>query len=526
MARNYLSISELEKLASEFIYSDIFYKSKTLEEVGKKFLQNLNNGKSIEKLEDVVTFLDKNHIHKKEFNSLNEAYEFIATNFLWVKEIPIYQFYDFYKIASNDLQEIQSNLKNLEQELKGFSKNLDNQQRYRKKLVEFYIQKNCLAQKEVENFICYKLINHTNKNIRQLPILKSITIRPLGNIFSGSLPYSYSSSKNDYSGILGQSFDINHVNELVNKFNFLPVSAYLNITNTFNNSKKDFYEIVEYFLLEHNDSENLYVKINILSSLREWIEQSHILSKRKDIIFKIIKNFEDKDYLTTCYILPLQIEGIFHDICTLFGVSESELSISSLNKKLDILNKRSRFLHSYEYFSFLFPPIRNAIAHGEVLEVDLKNTAMMLYLDLYSVCELALAEEIPLNAKIKLIKQFDEKNIENNLIGFAVKYIDLKDIEVPNFYNLDEIIAKIENYFNSNNFWNLAKTTLLKMSIDQLSESKEFKILGIIKSNYAESKGQEFFKNELPKIRAELNQKEQMRLANRDKFLNAIKKVT
>nr|WP_315043031.1 hypothetical protein [uncultured Moraxella sp.] len=64
------------------------------------------------------------------------------------------------------------------------------------------------------------------------------------------------------------------------------------------------------------------------------------------------------------------------------------------------------------------------------------------------------------------------------------------------------------------------------MSIDQLSESKEFKILGIIKSNYAESKGQEFFKNELPKIRAELNQKEQMRLANRDKFLNAIKKVT
>lgn len=403
---------------------------------------------------------------------------------------------------------------------------MNNHQRYRKKLVEFYIQKNSLAQKEIENFICYKLINYTNKNIRQLPFLKNSAITSLRNMFSSSLPYSYSSSKNDYAGILGQSFDINHVNEVVNKFKFLPVSTYWDIVDTFNNSKKDFYEILEYFLLEHNDSENPYIKTNILSSLREWIEQSHILSKRKDIIFKTIKDFESEDYLTTCYLLPLQIERIFHDICTLFGTSEAELSISSLNKKLDILNKQPYFLSSYEYFAFVFPPIRNTIAHGEVLEVDLKNTAMMLYLDLYSVCELALAEEIPLNAKIKLIKQFDEKNLDNNSIDFAIKYIDLKDIEVPDFYNLNDIIAKIENYFNSDNFWNLAKATLLKTSIDKVAESKEFRMLGIIKSKFAEDKGQEFFKIELPKIKAELNQKEQTRIKSRDKLLNAIKKVT
>ena len=64
------------------------------------------------------------------------------------------------------------------------------------------------------------------------------------------------------------------------------------------------------------------------------------------------------------------------------------------------------------------------------------------------------------------------------------------------------------------------------MSIDKLYDSKEFKILGIVKSKFAEEKGNEFFKSELPNIKSELNQKEQMRIENRDKFLTAIKRVT
>ena len=525
MSENYISIGELRKLASDFKKTDEFYNALTLQELGKNFLKFLNADKDIEKLEDIIIFFDKNGFHKREFASLEDAYSFVATDFLWIHQIPRIQFYEFFKIAHNDLIGISNTLESLNRELKALKSatSLDGKSRYRRNLIEHYINKNTSAKNEIEQFICYELLDYTAKQITTLPnMFKSkIGVSSLNTV----LPYSYASSRTYFSSIIGQGYDINHINEVINKFTFLPITDSFKVLEAYFHDKVKFFQITEYWLTQHNDTNNRHIKNTVLKELESFIKDSHILHRRKDVLEKIIRDFHYKDYLSTCYILPLQIEGIFHDICKIIGVEEKELSISSLNKKLDILNKQPNFLLSYEYFAFLFPPIRNSIAHGEVLEENYKNTAMMLYLDLYSVCELALAEEIPLNAKIKLIKQFDEKNLDNNSIDFAIKYIDLRDIEVPNFYNLNKIINTIEIYFNSDDFWNLAKTTLLNMSIDKLYDSKEFKILGIVKSKFAEEKGNEFFKSELPNIKSELNQKEQMRIENRDKFLVVAQKV-
>lgn len=84
------------------------------------------------------------------------------------------------------------------------------------------------------------------------------------------------------------------------------------------------------------------------SSVREklavLVEKSHILFRRKQVIERCW-HFEVKDYISFS-MAPLQIEGVFADICRGIGVAEKQLDISSLNDKLQHIDERMR--------SFLF----------------------------------------------------------------------------------------------------------------------------------------------------------------------------
>lgn len=212
------------------------------------------------------------------------------------------------------------------------------------------------------------------------------------SFFSGDMPYLYSRGL-----IARQEFDvynIKNLTELSNKFLDLPPNAYHEIKELFTNNKDEFYAIAkEYISVGFNENNGLFDKIENL------IQTNHIIANRKEILLTIINHYKGRNFISVINMLPMQIEGIFHDICLEIGIDESRLDIASINEKLRIIQSHMNHFIYFEYYSFKFPIIRNIVAHGKLIAGDIEQTAIMLMLDLLPVCELATSEDIPIIKK-------------------------------------------------------------------------------------------------------------------------------
>ncbi|NCS34315.1 MAG: hypothetical protein GPJ14_08430 [Microcystis aeruginosa G11-01] len=232
---------------------------------------------------------------------------------------------------------------------------------------------------------------------------------------------------------------------------------------------------------------------NMREKLETLISKSHILDKRKQVIHTMLSHFEKKDYISFVSMVPLQIEGIFEDICRELGASESELGISSLNKKLEIIDEKINSLLSFEYYSFIFPVLRNLVAHGGLVGGDLEETAIKLMLDLYPVCLLADSNDLPINRAIQVLKLANQKDFQN-----LIEWLDLKDkVSIPEFYNMEEDIKSAELHYSSQEFWDyLTKELEMLNHEDELKRSVPVKVAGKLKNKgFDEEQCKKFLQN-------------------------------
>ena len=465
------TVGELHSLVAKVIEeNDIFILGK--KRVAKAFLQSLLDLAPETGYGEVEAAYRQSASSPDIPDDAEDFWAFIEKNYLYLEMEPKDVFFEVSLQVIDDLGKIDKNLRFITserttlEEKKRSNGRLDANERYYRNQLDYFEDKNLTARSEIVEFM--------TKGIKPHALNRSATRAPFDfapAFFFKDCPYSFGrkfiwSSRDPY--------DVKSLDEYSHKFNDLPVSDHRELVEACRASPERFKEVAHWYIAGDG---------SLLPSIREKLEgltrKSHIIARRKKVIETMLRHFDDKDYISFVSIAPLQVEGIFADICREVGVSENQLDISSLNDKLQHIDGRLNSFFYFEYYSFKFPVLRNSVAHGGLVDGDLEETALHLMLDLWPVCELAVSKEIPINHALSVLDAASKRDYKK-----LVEWIELRGrFVIPEFYDVSSRIAATEALCKSTEFWDYLVEELRKLRcVEEVRKSMPVKIAGIIKS--------------------------------------------
>ncbi len=386
---------------------------------------------------------------------------------------------DLIALAEN-LSYIKKELDSLEQKKKNDGR-LTADERYYRNQLEYFEKKNLVAKDEIVDYMTHQIKQHAiNKaSVQRFPVV------PIGSSLFGNSPYAFGRRSR---WPLGDPYDVRSLDVYSNKFMDLPVSDYRELVKECKSSPEKFKAYATAYI---KGAPGQFPSVR--EKLADLVQKSHILFDRTQVIETMLRHFEEKDYISFVSMAPLQIEGIFADICREIGVSENQLDISSLNDKLQHIDERIRSFFFFEYYAFLFPVLRNQVAHGGLVDGEFEDTALHLMLDLLPVCELTVSEDLPVMHALKILKEASNGNNKK-----LVEWLDLrKSVVIPDFYAAQETIAKAEAHYTFQDFWDYLESELKKLKDeDQVKNSEPIKVVGKLKrSGIAVDQAEKFLKS-------------------------------
>lgn len=468
---NSMTFGELLSLRSSVLKEhDVFVLGKKA--VARIFLQKLlklGNDTTYEKVDAAYRssdFMDEIPEETEEF------WFFIEKKYLRLEAEPKIKFLELSMQVSKDLAKIASNVKYIKQEMafledkKKEHGRLSPDDRYYRNQLFYFENKNMVARNEIVDFMTDGIRAHAIKKAS----VHSPLLNPFGFIF-GDSPYRFGRA---FLWESNDPYDVRSLDEYSNKFTDLSVPAHRELIKDCRKSPENFRELALAYI-NGVSGQLLSVKEKIMN----LVIRSHLLGRRKQVIETMLKHFEDKDYISFVSIAPLQIEGIFADVCREVGVSESLLDISSLNDKLQHIDgKMNSFLY-FEYYSFKFPVLRNLVAHGGLVDGELEHTAIHLMLDLLPVCELTISEDLPINRTLKVLEEASQGKCDK-----LVDWLSLRDqLEIPNFYNVQAMIDETDAHYSSTEFWEYLENQLKSLKdVSEVKGSVPMKTAGLVKA--------------------------------------------
>jgi len=263
---------------------------------------------------------------------------------------------------------------------------------YKEKLLIHFINKQKEAEEQILSYIKKHLSTETNKN--KIEIFPSIQIFPENTYHYNFAPHIYK---------------LEYLSEIRNKLGNVRLGRYFELEKLYRTNKPKFLE-------ELKKDFNLDETIN---SIKGSVSKNKKLSQRKELIDDILDLIKNGKTQLFCNVVPQQIEGILYDYCIEFGIDENSLLNSTLGDKINLLIEKGNTKVDYEYFAFIFPLIRNRVAHGKLIAQNLDLNSWLLLLDLKSACEWLLSSKLESNKNINFINTLNESSDLIELIKIA-----------------------------------------------------------------------------------------------------------
>jgi hypothetical protein len=462
-----------------------YFYTASLTVIGKHFLNEVLPIEVFKSdLNDIIDCYKRESERQDETLDEETFFEDIVKRYLYYEKAPCDVMLGLYREVSADLKLIDANL-----EFLGDEKLRVNQlktagtdsasDRYYLKQLDYYRTKNLSAKDEIVRFVTDGINDYALHLCRRKLGFGS----GFGDLFfNGKMPYKFSRS-NSPMGYM-YTYDVRKKSEIFNYFHDVDIPTHKRICDAFKNDPDEFWAFAKAYI-SGEALENRSVKNRIES----MIQDSPVLCRRRDAMQSVFDYYEQGDLFAYVSILPLQIEGIFYDICKIIGIDKSKLSTASINKKLDLLNEAlGREFYSFEYFAFKFPVIRNHVAHGHLIESDLEHISIMLTLDLLCVCELATSSSLAINKKIKFMQRMPVEAEE------LFEFIPHLDVKIPENCLYKSSEAPLAAIYKGTKFWSWVEDEFLR--IDEVLE-KSFleKLKQLISNNYAPNECKVFLKS-------------------------------
>ncbi len=297
------------------------------------------------------------------------------------------------KTIIEDLNKIEKDKSDYIKQLEDLkNKEFEEGKNYKEKLLIHFIGKQKEAEQQILSYIKNHLSTETNKNKIQLP--STFQLFP-------HYTYHYNFAQHTYK--------LEYLSEIRNKLGNLALRRYFELEKLYRTNKIEFLE-------ELKKDFSLDVTIN---SIKNSINKNKRLSQRKELIDDILDLIEKGKTQLFCNVVPQQIEGILYDYCIEFGIAENSLLNSSLGDKINLLMEKENTEVDYEYFAFIFPLIRNRVAHGKLIDQNLDLNSWLLLLDLKSACEWLISDKLDSNKNINFINALNERTNIIELIQIA-----------------------------------------------------------------------------------------------------------
>ena len=440
-------IEELGKLFfKELLNNDIFDKYQ-FQEIRDKYIEHFHGNESQITVPNISTGeiikVDLPKIPEKE----KDFFAYISKQYLGFKKEPRLCLLKYYQNAAEDIREIDQrineyqNQKDIKNEKNKKSESTENDSDcYTKELIEHYIKVNENAKNEIIRFI-------TSEDIKICAIEESSK----SAIFPQN-PYTYS-YREEYR-YQPSRYNQEKLSKIANKFLDISCQKLKELEILHKNGNPEFYEYTYEYISEKN----------IVAKIKEYIQKNHFLKARENILNPILNFYEQNEFLLFLNLTPLQIEGIFHDYCIGLGVSKELLEKASIGQKLDEIVKKNPNLQDFEYFKFIFPNTRNRVAHGKLVNnlEEAREISCLLVLDLHDVCNrITTDNNIPINLMVDILKKIKDGETSNeNLLKLEYGYI--KNLDIPDFYNLAEEKQLAKEKCNKNSFFQYLDDTITK----------------------------------------------------------------
>lgn len=306
--------------------------------------------------------------------------------------------------------------------------------RYRKLTLEYFLQKNKAALKEIDDYVDVQL-----DNVCAVHAIEQAASRvPRFNLgHSSSDPLQRLTYTYRFRGHLTYNYDPDYLREIDFRFLSLPAPSYREIIGQIR---------AEYKKRHTSDDFNLvaeaYVELCTVPNLEQAYQTNHFIAKKSELVAHILERFQSRDYISLAHLLPSFIEGVFHDICVTIGLKTAKLEKASLTDALKNIQKIADPI-GIEYLLFIFPLRRNRIAHGRDLGESYRHVALSFMLDLDLLLHIAKHRDIPLNELLDILQHPRVQNIKE-IFRFPIN--ELHERVASECFGLSD-------WFESDAFW-------------------------------------------------------------------------
>lgn len=448
--------------ACENLFNQDYFHTLTLEDLSITFLESFYSKEIDTDLRplsvDALRYWYCQYETSKKENEVpygQEFYKFICVKYLDIDSSPVLEFAKIYQEYMEVLDLIDKRIEGCNTLIKSIPPK--EQQTYIDKLNLGLYESFKESNLELREIIAQRLLD---KDLLRCRVLSASRKSPLKRLCAND-PIL------DCIDLYDDSYDAKEFSRLTNKLKYLSLKdderIYLkNQEKNAVNSVAESQKLTEALL-------NIIKEREVVKQLRACLNSSPLLKSRFSILHNALDFFERQEYLLFCNLIPIQIEGIFQDYTSGWGVKFSEDQLSMLPKIKSL--EKIDYLEEWLYFKFRFPVIRNAVAHGSLNErsipsyfnLNLTGIATELLLDLFDVCKRTIKEGLPVNYIYHLIDKIEADKIKPadtvklsilSVMNFHFEVIDIAPETVleilknhcSNSYEIYEFISGILEY--------------------------------------------------------------------------------